>query len=132
MKRILIIIALLGVLMFVTNPTKDQFEEYYSTKIEKIIEHETQKEDNLLKKFGSIFSNRSAQASAMATLERKEYFLFSTYSVNIFGADENYIGVFKFFFRISDSIEKQLNDASKDLNKEVEKLEKDIKDKLEK
>ncbi len=130
MKKTLFILILLCGFMFVTNPTKSQFEDYYSVKIERLIEKENTKESNPFKKFGSIFSNKSKQLSALSTLERKDYFIFSTYSVSIFGTQEHYLGAFKFFIRISKSMEKQIEESSKDLEKELEKLDKKIKKKL--
>lgn len=127
MKKTLIIIFLLGTLMYVTNPTKDEFEVYYSSKIEKIIEIEQEKSSGFFSKISSSIKNRAKKVSALNTIERKDYFLFSLYNANILGTKVNYIGVFKKFFVISDSIEERISEAGDDIKRELKKLEEELK-----
>ena len=126
MKKTLIIIILLGALMYATNPTQVEFEAYYSSKLEKIIEVEQEKSDGFFSKISSNMKNRAKKVSALNTVERKDYFIFSLYNANVLGTKVNYIGVFKKFFVISDSIEEKISEAGDDIKRELKKLEEEL------
>lgn len=130
MKKLILIIFLLGALMHVTNPDKSDFEQFYSQKIENIIEKEKENSSGIFAKLGASFKNKLKKSSALNSIERKDYFIFSTYTIDILGTEEHYIGIFKKFVIISDSIEKKIEESSEDLKKEVEKLEDDLKETL--
>jgi thioredoxin-related protein len=126
MKKLILILFLLGALMHVTNPNKEDFEKFYSDKIERIIDREQEKSSGFFSKLGASFKNRLKKSSALNSVEVKDYFIFSTYTVTILGTEEHYIGGFRKFFIISGSIEKKIEESSEDLMKEIERLEDEL------
>jgi hypothetical protein len=89
----IIFLLVLLYILFVTNPNEDQFKAHLKERYKK----EAQKDKDL----GEIKEILSAPAAWIASLsaERKNYYFFSSYKVNIFGEEETYIGVLNNFLK---------------------------------
>ena len=89
------IIILLGIMLFATNPNEKQFKEYIKEELKK----EAYNEGNLTGAVMEIFASPAAWLIGLST-ERKDFLLFSYYTVSGSGTDIECIGIFNHFFRI--------------------------------
>lgn len=89
-----VFLLVLLAILFITNPNEDQFK----THLKERYKREAQKD----KELGEVKEILSAPAAWIASLsaERKNYYFFSSYKVNIFGEEETYIGVLNNFMKL--------------------------------
>lgn len=95
-KKIYVLIALIMIAMFITNPTKAEFNNYIDDEYEMNFQHTTS--SGYLKTLDEL--NRSlAKYEIYSKYERSNYYLFSIYSSSESSTNfkKNYIAVFKIF-----------------------------------
>ncbi|WP_320046544.1 hypothetical protein [uncultured Ilyobacter sp.] len=85
----LIVLAMLSfIVLYITNPTQEEFLNFYNQKI-----NESKKEETLSKRV----LLESKKIFAQLKVERKDRYIYSVYTVDFAGEREVYIGVFKTF-----------------------------------
>lgn len=107
MKFKVIIISILIVLLvlYITNPTKSEFNEYVSTEVVDILEENGLESNSFIEQLlTSIVSEGGGKASDIF-FNRKDYQIFSIYEVEGMNFDYKYIGIFRKFIQIDNSID---------------------------
>ncbi|MFT5143301.1 MAG: hypothetical protein ACI80V_000498 [Rhodothermales bacterium] len=107
MKKILGLVVLAGVagLLFVSNPSKDEFEDYVQSRVEDRLKGENPNQRRLGRMLTEMGSSIVGSLAAR-TAERKDFLLFSLYAVDI-GADGDpdeswrFVGIGGTFIEIS-------------------------------
>jgi|GEM_PF-723803 len=107
MFKLTVLSMLSFIVLFLTNPTQEEFLNFYNQKI-----NESKKEETLTKK---IFLE-SKKIFAQIKVERKDRYVYSVYTVDFSGEREVYIGVFKKFF-LKEKVESAEDGAIKTYNK---------------
>jgi len=87
-----LILILIAIALFATNPTEVQFKEFLKTNFKA----EAQKEGGLTGAIMELFSGTSSWVADLST-ERKSYILFSVYNKNISGEERTYVGILNNF-----------------------------------
>ena len=106
MKTAIRLIVLLGVagFLFISNPTQDDFEVYIQERVADHLEDEAG--DRALGRLLTDLGSDIVGSLAARVAERNEYFLFSTYTVDV-GADGDpdeawkFLGIAGFFVELS-------------------------------
>lgn len=97
----IIIIILIGAVMYVTNPTMDDFNEYLDNKSERNIEKYSSGTKGLSENMLNN-NNQTSGAFSKSHYERTDYYVFSIYesdsSVLTYG--NKHLGIFKFFMKL--------------------------------
>jgi hypothetical protein len=91
----LIIMFLVLVLLFATNPDEQQFRGFLK---DKIIE-QAEGDDSLAGDLTRVLSGPAASLAEMGTT-RKNYYLFSTYEMSLPGDEGLYLGILDQFIRL--------------------------------
>lgn len=91
----LIIIALLIALGFATNPSEKQFTTYLKERIS----DQAKGDETLAGDLTRLFSGPAASLAGLGAV-RTDYFLFSTYRMDLPGEDRLYLGIFDNFVRL--------------------------------
>lgn len=91
----LIIIILVLVLLFATNPDEQQFRGFLKDKIME----QAKGDDSLAGDLTRVLSGPAASLAEMGT-SRKNYFLFSTYEMGLPGDESLYLGILDQFIRL--------------------------------
>lgn len=107
MFKLTVLAMLSFIVLYITNPTKDEFLNFYSQKI-----NESKKEETLSKK---IFLE-SKKIFAQLKVERKDRYIYSVYTVDFSGDKEVYIGVIKHFI-LQEKVKSAEDGAIKAYNK---------------
>ena len=87
-----LILVLIFVLLFATNPSESKFKEFLTEKARK----ENKTDDPVASWMTEIISGTSARIEGLTT-NRKEYYLFSTYEIGLVGDKKVYIGLLNHF-----------------------------------
>jgi len=95
MKKSLIILVLVAALLYVTNPSKEDFSDWTKARMEERME-ESAKENGIQEALSGTLSEIGSAVGAMFT-EEKNYYLFSIYTVDLGKKEYSYLGVFKVF-----------------------------------
>ncbi|WP_319202130.1 hypothetical protein [uncultured Ilyobacter sp.] len=105
------VLAMLSFIVFyLTNPTQEEFLDFYSQKI-----NESKKEETLSKKL----LLESKKIFAQLKVDRKDRYVYSMYTVDFAGEREVYIGVFKKFI-LKEKVKSAEGGAIKTYNKIVQ------------
>lgn len=90
-----VIIILVISLLFATNPSEPQFTSFLKNKIQQ----QAKGDESLAGDLKRLFSGPAASLAGMGTV-RKDYFLFSTYKMDITGEEHLYLGIFDHFLKL--------------------------------
>ena len=88
MFKLTVLVMLSFIILYITNPTQDEFLNFYNKKI-----NESKKEETLSKKI----LLESKKIFAQLKVEKKDRYIYSIYTVEFSGEKEVYIGVLKQF-----------------------------------
>ncbi|WP_319370750.1 hypothetical protein [uncultured Ilyobacter sp.] len=88
MFKLIVLVMLSFIVLYITNPTQEEFLNFYNKKI-----NESKKEETLSKKI----ILESKKIFAQMKVERKDRYVYSIYTVDFAGEKEVYIGIFKKF-----------------------------------
>lgn len=91
----LIILALVIVLGFATNPSEKQFTSYLKERIR----DQAKGDETLTGDLTRLFSGPAASLAGLGAV-RTDYYLFSTYRMDLPGEDHLYLGIFDHFVRL--------------------------------
>lgn len=98
---VLLIIVLIGAIMFVTNPTKDNFDNYLVRKFNRNINKYTSGSRGAVDK---LIDSGEPDVVDYTKLhyDRRNYYIFSTYETEsgILESGTKYVGMFKIFFEM--------------------------------
>lgn len=104
-KGIIISILIVLLVLYITNPTKSEFNEYVSTEVVDILEENGLESNSFIEQLlTSIVSEGGGKASDIF-FNRKDYQIFSIYEVEGMSFDYKYIGIFRKFIQIDNSID---------------------------
>lgn len=95
-SKALIGFVLIGAILFATNPIESEFKEYLK---EDMIER-AEKNNDVSGTLKKMFAEPAAWVMGLTT-ERTNFYLFSTYTVEVVNETRLYVGVLSFFVRIS-------------------------------
>ncbi|GAB6106673.1 DUF4359 domain-containing protein [Fusibacter bizertensis] len=101
LKVVLGFIILLGILLFVTNPTQDDFKHYINQEINDKISNSEIKSNTFLDKIVSEISAKIVSEIADVVYNRSNYGFFSYYEIEGTGFDYKYVGIMGTFIRVS-------------------------------
>jgi hypothetical protein len=90
-----IIVILAVALLFATNPSEPQFTSFLKNKIQE----QAEGDESLAGDLKRLFSGPAASLAGMGTV-RSDYYLFSTYKLNITGEESLYLGILDHFFKL--------------------------------
>ena len=98
---LIVIIILIGAVMYVTNPTMDNFSEYLNKKADRNIEKYSSGTESLVEEM--IGGTKASTGTySKSNYERTDFYIFSIYesdsSVLTYG--KKYLGIFKVFFKL--------------------------------
>lgn len=94
MSLILVIVIILG--LYITNPTKEEFIFY----VEDSIKGEISTGDNVfMNLFAGVAASITGRAASYVST-RKNYYLFSVYTIKLFDEETKYIGILDKFLPI--------------------------------
>jgi uncharacterized protein DUF4359 len=105
MKKVLGLMILVGVAGFISNPSKEAFEEYVQSRVEERLSQENPDQRRLGRLLTEMGSSIVGSLAARTT-ERRDFVVFSLYAVDI-GADGDpdeswrFLGIGGTFFEIS-------------------------------
>lgn len=91
----LIMLILVVALLFATNPSEQQFTTFLKDKIRE----QAEGDETLAGDLKRILSGPAASLAGMGTV-RKDFYLWSTYTLDTPGEDHRYLGIFDHFFRL--------------------------------
>jgi hypothetical protein len=91
----LIIFILAIVLLFATNPSEQQFTSYLRDRIHK----QARGDETLTGDLTRLFSGPAASLAGLGTV-RKDYFLCSTYELDLPGEEHLFLGILDHFVKI--------------------------------
>jgi hypothetical protein len=90
-----IIVVLVIALLFATNPSEPQFTTFLKNRIQE----QAGNDETLAGDLKRLFSGPAASLAGMGTV-RTDYFLFSTYKLNITGEESVYLGLLDHFYKL--------------------------------
>jgi hypothetical protein len=90
-----IILILVIVLLFSTNPTEQQFTSFLKDRIEK----QAKGDETLTGDLARLFSGPAASLAGLGAV-RKDYFLCSTYELGLPGGEHLFLGIFDHFIKL--------------------------------
>lgn len=90
-----IILILSLALLFVTNPSEQQFTSFLKEKIQK----QAEGDETLTGDLTRMFSGPVASLAGMGAV-RKDYYLFSTFQLELPGEETLYLGALDHFFKL--------------------------------
>lgn len=90
-----IIVILVIALLFATNPSEPQFTSFLKNKIQE----QAEGDESLTGDLKRLLSGPAASLAGMGTV-RTDYYLFSTYKLNITGEESLYLGLLDHFYKI--------------------------------
>jgi len=90
-----IILVLVIVLLFTKNPSEQQFTTYLKDRIEK----QAKGDETLTGDLTRLFSGPAASLAGLGTV-RKDYFLCSTYELDLPGQEHLFLGIFDNFIKL--------------------------------
>lgn len=98
MKKVIIVITItiFGIILFATNPNKEQFKEHLKNEYE----NAAKEKGGLSSAFSGLTSELSVWA-ADNNINRGNYLLISSYSLNINNKDYIYIGALNHFIKLN-------------------------------
>lgn len=91
----LIIFILVMALLFATNPSEQQFTTFLKDKIQE----QAEGDETLAGDLKRILSGPAASLAGIGTV-RKDYYLWSTYTLDSPGEDHLYVGILDHFFKL--------------------------------
>lgn len=91
----LVILVLTLALLFATNPSEQQFTSFLKEKIRE----QAKGDETVAGDLTRILSGPAASLAGMGTV-RKDYFLCSTYEMNLPGEEHLYLGILDHFFKL--------------------------------
>lgn len=97
----IVIIIIIGAIMYVTNPTLDDFTEYLNKKADRNIEKYSGGTEKLAKDMIDG-ANASTAVSSNSSYERTDYYIFSVYESDsaVLTYGKKHLGVFKVFIKL--------------------------------
>lgn len=100
MKTFLILLLVVAAILFLSNPSRADFREYLKTKTQQQVEEKTGR-GILGRTLSGIGSSMLSERAEQLT-ERQNYYVFSTYTIDLDGPDRNeqqwkYLGILKQF-----------------------------------
>ena len=95
MKKLLLLIIVIGVALYATNPSKKDFVDWVQEQLKDKVEDEAE-EGSLGDGFGSVLGNLGGVIASGVT-EEKNYHLCSVYTIDLGEEDYSYLGIFKLF-----------------------------------
>lgn len=90
-----IILILVIVLLFSTNPSERQFTSYLQDKIQE----QAKGDETLTGDLSRLFSGPAASLAGLGTV-RKDYFLCSTYELSLPGEEQLFLGILDHFVKL--------------------------------
>lgn len=90
--------------LYATNPTKIEFTEYGQEFVKEKVTGSINTSDNVINQIIGVFSGKATKAAADVLITRKDYYLFSTYTLQGMNYQYHFIGIFKKFFQIGQAI----------------------------
>lgn len=93
----LIILLLVLVLLFATNPDEQQFKAFLRDRIME----QAEGDESLAGDLTRALSGPAASLAGMGTV-RKDYYLFSTYKMELPGEEHLYLGILDHFIRLEE------------------------------
>lgn len=96
MKKFILIAALLVVGLLATNPNENDFEKFVESALLKKLDDKALP-DNELSEFIEGRIGKLAATVAKEIAVRKNYYVFSIYTISMTGEDYHYLGIAKFF-----------------------------------
>jgi uncharacterized membrane protein len=90
-----VIVIIIGVIFFATNPSEPQFKQY----IKNDLISQSRSEGGSLS--GALMELLAGPTTYLSTTVRSEYYLFSIYEIDILGDKYKYIGIFNHFIRFN-------------------------------
>jgi hypothetical protein len=95
MKKLLLVVVLLAVALYATNPDKADFIEWAQEKLQERLEGDAE-EGSLGAVLGDVMGNLGGKMAAGITTA-DNYYLCSVYTVDMGKEDYKYLGIFKIF-----------------------------------
>ena len=106
MKKLLLIVIVIGMFLYVTNPSKSDFSDYIEDEMEEVLKDNINTSsdylDELLLSVGSFFAGGTAEI-AEKLYERDDYLIFSVYTMTIFDEEYRYVGILGQFLNLNNS-----------------------------
>jgi hypothetical protein len=110
-----IVILLIVLTLYATNPTKEDFKDYANNTIASEIQNAGVTANTFIDSLISIISGNIAEKAADIMYSRNNYYLFSIYQVQGIDFDYKYLGIFRLFMPINDFIDvKKINISFRD------------------
>jgi hypothetical protein len=100
-----ILLLLVALVLYATNPTQAEFNEYARVFVQDKVTQTGQASDNLLERIIGTLTGKAAKAASDTLIDRKDYYLFSVYTLQGLNYNYRFIGVGKKFFQIGQTTE---------------------------
>lgn len=121
-KNTAILVIFLFLIMFVlvslyaTNPSKYEFNEYVKENVGKTIRESGVTSNSFINNFLGMLAGKVTENVADIAFTRDNYYLFSIYSIKGVDVDYKFLGIFKQFIPLSNSVNtSQINEKFKDV-----------------
>lgn len=99
MKKLLIILIIVLLTLYLTNPALSDFEEYIERNAYNSVKASSMSSDDSFDELIGLLSGELSKAYANIATTRNEYYIYSTYTIA--GIDDYYfVGIFKQFIPI--------------------------------
>ncbi len=103
-KTLLTIVVVILLALYVTNPTKAEFQEFAKEYVKKEVVTSCITSNSFLGSLVSAFTDKAVDKAVDIFVTRKDYIFFSTYKVQATGLKYEFLGIFKKFLPITDII----------------------------
>lgn len=88
-NTIIIVLIIICIALYASNPTRDDFKNYTEEKMRREIDSEEGYLSNFLAGAAASIASKIASTS----VSRQDYYLFSTYSLNLSDSEVKFIGI---------------------------------------
>lgn len=104
MKNFLLVLIIISITLYATNPSKYEFKEYAEEYVKNEVRSSGITSNSFIDNLIALVSGKASSLAVDYLVERDDYYLFSVYQIKGIDIDYSFIGIFKKFIAIKNSI----------------------------